>query len=436
MIDSYSKVTFAILASLLPANPGFGSETDVGSRAGHAYHRFLHDTDCSIAADTRVVHYPTIHRDASQAESFTLVLKDVDFEFDPVLVQSGFNFVQFIKQHRKAAVFSEAYWTSEMVDENRDTRKDLRRLADGALRRLPDLVDQDFIYSYSVRRIKSVLLKADEIADLDSTTESLLDAMTGADVAFVVGIVDDLYPTTALGSVDEVFARFFAYHDLVDPTATVAELDTQLRGLAREYNLAEDPEEHSGIKSRFSAVQLRKMKVEKVIHDSVFFWREYLLLRSVRELLEDPKNQDRLVVLSYGAAHDFSDEFADYAFQALPMACSVSFDSVPAIHRFLFLVRMADNNRNLDELALLHSEIVADWAGLSESDIQLYLAFREFQLDVELAKGAIDEQMRDAMVARIGEAPLAHLDSELTTRKAPVEEQIRRAFDTYIAVYR
>lgn len=435
MIDSYSKVTFAILASLLPANPGLGSETDVGSRAGHAYHRFLHDTDCSIAADTRVVHYPTIHRDASQAESFTLVLEDADFEFDPVLVQSGFNFVQFIKRHRKAAVFSEAYWTSEMVDEYRDTRKHLRRLADGALRGLPDLVDQDFIYRYSVRRIKSVLLKADEIADLDSTTESLLDAMTGADVAFVVGIVDDLFPTTTLGSVDEVFARFFGYHDLVDPTATVAELDTELRRLAREYNLAEDPEERSGIKSRFSAVQLRKMKVEKVIHDSVFFWREYLLLRSVRELLEDP-NQDRLVVLSYGAAHDFSDEFADYAFQALPMACSVSFDSAPAIHRFLFLVRMADYSRNLDELALLHSEIVAEWAGLSESDVQLYLAFREFQLDVELAKGAIDEQMRDAMLARIGEAPLEHLESELRTRQGPVEGRIDRAFDTYVGVYR
>lgn len=26
--------------------------------------------------------------------------------------------------------------------------------------------------------------------------------------------------------------------------------------------------------------------------------------------------------------------------------------------------------------------------------------------------------------------------TELTTRKAPVEEQIQRAFDTYIAVYR
>ena len=57
-------------------------------------------------------------------------------------------------------------------------------------------------------------------------------------------------------------------------------------------------------------------------------------------------------------------------------------------------------------------------------------------MELQLANGAIDEKMRDAMRARIGEAPLAHLESELTTRKAPVEEQIQRAFDTYIAVYR
>ena len=364
-----------------------------------------------------------------------MALKDADIEFDPVLVQSGFNFVRFIKRHREAAVFSEAYWTSEMVDEYRDTRKDLRRIADlGASRVAHSRAQRDFFYSYNVRRIKNVLMKADGIADLDSTTESLFDAMTGADVAFLVGIIKDLYPTTTLGSVDEVYARFFGYHDLVDPIATVAELDTQLRRIAREYNLADDLEERTRIKSAFSAVQLRKLKVEKVIHDSVFFWREYLLFRSVREFLGDPKNQDRLVVISYGAGHDFSDEFADYAFQALPMACSVSFDSVPAIHRFLFLERMAHYKSN--ELTLLHSEIFDVWAGLSESDIQLYLAFREFQLDVQLANGAIDEQMRDAMLARIGEAPLEHLESELATRRAPVEEQIQRAFDTYIAVYR
>ncbi|MDE0177203.1 MAG: hypothetical protein OXP36_01285 [Gammaproteobacteria bacterium] len=181
---------------------------------------------------------------------------------------------------------------------------------------------------------------------------------------------------------------------------------------------------------------MRKFKVEKVVHDSVFFWREYLLLRSVREFLEMQGDKDGLIVISYGAGHDFSDEFVDYDFQVLPMACSVSFDSIGAIHRVVFLVRMAQHTDDRGRLAVIHSEIVERWAGLNEADIEQYVAFRKHGLDWQLADGAIDERMRDALLARIREAPLEHLRSELTVRGASVATRIERAFETYIAAYR
>ena len=421
----------------LPANPGSGSEADDGSRAGDAFHRFLHDTDCSIAKDTRVVHYPTMHRDASQAEQLTLVWKDADYEFDELLVTSGFNFVRFIKPHRRvAAVFSEAHWTSGMVDEYRETRRTMRVISN----RAPQIGQQfpgqrELLHSYDLRRIRSTLMKADEIADLDSTTSSLLEALTGADVAFMAGIIDDLFPSTTLGSVEEVFARFYAYYDLTeDPTVTVAKLDSQLRTLASRYNMADG--EQAEVESEFAALQLRKLKIEKILHDAVFFWREYLLFRSVKEFLDDPRNQDRLVVISYGAGHDFSDEFKDYAFQTLPMACSISFDSVPPVGRFLFLVRMAEYRKAPEELAVLRLLIVDQWPDLSDSDIETYVAYREFQLDQQLARGVIDKRIHTAVLERIREEPLEHLKSELATRQAPVEELIQRAFDTYISVHR
>ena len=415
-----------------------GVEPDTGAGASNAFQRFLRETDCSIAKGTRIVHYPTVH--PAPFAPITVVSKDADYEFDPILVESGFNFVQFVKRHRDAIVFSESYWTSDMVDELRETRRALRRASDQSTAMwssaafVPPLLRDG---SYNIRRIKNALMEADAVSDLDSTTKSLFEAFTGADVALVTGIIDDLLPSTTLGSVSEVFARFFAYHDLVgDPNEIIGDLHTQLRRIAKEYNQADGPEARARIKSEFSAVQLKKLKVEKVVHDSVFFWREYLLLRSVREFVEKRGNRDGLVVISYGAAHDFSDEFVDYEFQVLPMLCSVSFASLAAIHRVVFLVRMAQHTDDRARLAVIHSEIVERWSGLSEFDVEGYVAFRKHQLDRQLFDGAIDDRMHEALLTRIGEAPREHLESELAARRAPVATRIERAFETYIAAYR
>ncbi|MDE0177202.1 MAG: hypothetical protein OXP36_01280 [Gammaproteobacteria bacterium] len=204
-----ASVAVAIAGCLFSIMPCIGFEPETGASTSSAFQRFLRETDCSIAKGTRIVHYPTVH--PAPGAPLALVLKDADYEFDPILVESGFNFVQFVKRRRNAVVFSEAYWTSNMVDEYREVRRALRRASDQSTASLASAAFVPWLLrdgSYNIRRIKKVLMETDEVRDLDATTKSLFETLTGADVAFVTGIIDDLLPSTTLGSVGEVFARF------------------------------------------------------------------------------------------------------------------------------------------------------------------------------------------------------------------------------------
>ena len=169
-------------------------KTEGKDLSNHPFHNTLHGTDCSIPEGTEVVHYPMMHpippgihnlseESADQLEALLDVKKAISY--------SSFNFVKLVEQHPSALIFSEMAWTQEM----------LHMIYHG----MEIKKENNELFSKFPVHIKSV----DSYENLNSDSLEVLSQSTGVFAAILANVVNRIYPSTMMSSIEEILASYW-----------------------------------------------------------------------------------------------------------------------------------------------------------------------------------------------------------------------------------
>ena len=325
----------------------------------HPFYNTLHGTDCSIPEGTEVVHYPMIHPISPGTHS--LSEENVD-QFKKLLdikknvSYSSFNFIKLIEQYPSALVFSEAAWTQnmlEMIYQGIEVKKE----------------DSELFREFSAY-IKSV----DSYENLNSDSLEILSQSTGVLAAIIAGVIGEVFPSTTISSIEEVPASYWEKYsiDALSVSEKMNYLAQRVLKLSGQFSKETDEVKKKKLKEMIYHIYREQHHLMKLQFDYLFTYREGLLFESVESVINQPDNNNRLAVINYGAAHNFSDDFKYYNFYTLPYACTMS-ESYFSSHQFTILligmygqIATIDLTDKEDILEVLFSEIMNRINHLSE----------------------------------------------------------------------
>lgn len=303
------------------------------SESGQALYNALYSKDCSIPEGTQILHYPMMHRMFVDRGEILQHFKD-RFNVEETVAFSQWRLLQLIRQHPNALLFEESVWTERL---------------------------SDFIPSTEYEILEN-LQSAESYKDLKSVSKQAL--YNGASVlALHLNFTERLYPTTLLSSYFEVFSSYWESVEK-DPKLVldgISELPTEMMNIAMQYRQEESEDRRQQIKKSFHVLFEEFVNLRNLMMGMIIEWREHLLFESVHQTLNEEANQDRMVIVAYGGAHDFSDNFRDYNFYTLPYSCSIFNTDVISPSDVLFVASMFDmNNGATEEIKYILSEFVLD----------------------------------------------------------------------------
>lgn len=287
------------------------------SEKDRSFYNALYSTDCSIPEGTQVLHYPMLHMDSSnRIKNLEEVLR---FEVRENISRSQWKLVQLIHQYPDVLLFDEKFTFKREADSaHEDFDKTLNNIRDS--------------YSPPIANLGQTIL--DDIASAKSF--EALSALSkkalyygGSGVALHLNDIKHVYPVTPLSSLDEMSARYWESVNMSSGNAElrVSEIDNEINSLNEQFEKAKS------IGNRVDMLQivltLKDLSNElrhlyEVFNGRIFDFqfRENLLAESVHHTLNDKANEDKMVLIAYGAGHDLSDNFKEYSFYRLPYSCS------------------------------------------------------------------------------------------------------------------
>ncbi len=384
--------------------------------SNHPFYNTLHGTDCSIPEGTEVVHYPMFHRISKRIFGFSEQDKTTIEEVMNVhenVSYSSFNFIQMIKQHPTALVFSEAAWTQEMVDKVRfdDNKKTIEYLlgedkdgksgyagsdasdeyTSGDEGGESDYVDDigdgtsgvESQISSTVNEVLENIKIANSYEELSQDSIKVLSQLTGVEAAFFTSVIEEFYPATTFVSgtsvkeFKEVYLEMYGT-DSLSVAEHLISFQQRILDLSDQFNQETDQVKKIELKEKMYQIYRSMLNLSKLSEvDFIFSYREQLLLESVENVISQPDNKGRLVVINYGAAHNFSDDFKDYNFYTLPYVCTLPQSLVSSNQFTLILIGiytqtvMANLQDKEDVLSILRTEIINRLNHLSEENQEL-----------------------------------------------------------------
>ena len=326
----------------------------------HPFYNTLYGTDCSIPEGTEVVHYPMIHPMNPQVLHLSEESADrleTLFDSKAAISYSSFNFLKLVEQYPSALVFSESFWTQDMVETFYTAFKGRQ-----------EQEDNEFFDEFSY--IKSV----DSYEDLHSDSLKLLSQLTGVQVSIITDVINEVYPATTMSSLEEVPTSYWEKYDT--DALSVSEKMTYLQKralvLSDQFNKETNKVKKNKLKEMAYQTYKEVYDLMKLQFDYLMNYREKLLFKSVENVISQLDNSNRLVIINYGAAHNFSDDFRYYNFYTLPYSCTMS-PSYLDSHQFtIILIGMYGQFSTINSkdkknvLSILFSEIMDRVNHLSE----------------------------------------------------------------------
>ena len=107
--------------------------------------------------------------------------------------------------------------------------------------------------------------------------------------------------------------------------------------LSGQFSKETDEVKKKKLKEMIYHIYREQHHLMKLQFEYLFTYREGLLFESVESVINQPENNNRLAVINYGAAHNFSDDFKYYNFYTLPYACTIS-EPYLSSHQFTILL--------------------------------------------------------------------------------------------------
>ena len=328
--------------------------------SNHPFYNTLHGTNCSIPEGTEVVHYPMIH--PMSREIHHLSEENADqlvtlFDFEKAVSYSSFNFLKLVEKHPSALIFSEMAWTQEMLNVIYQGIEEKR--------------ESNELFSDFPVHIKSV----DSYEALNSEDSlEVLSQSTGVFAAILANVVNKIYPSTMMSSIEEISASYWGKYDIgaLSVSEKMSYLAQRVLKLSGQFSKETDEVKKKKLKEMIYHIYREQHHLMKLQFDYLFTYREGLLFESVENVINQPDNNNRLAVINYGAAHNFSDDFKYYNFYTLPYACTIS-ESYLSSHQFTILligiyeqIAIIDLTDKEDILEILFSEIMNRINHLSE----------------------------------------------------------------------
>ena len=327
-INKILIVVLSFLFNIFVVAQNLQNTTDL-SQEDPYWHNAFYNTDCSIPEGTQILHYPMIHRYPEDNQPLTKILLQ---DIEESVSLSQWRLLQLHHQYPNALVFSEQLWSEQganainnhpyphqliAIDEIHQNLTNSEVATPSSKDFQDNLDERHFNLLNRIRNAKS-------FEELDPISKRVLYEAGGSLTALGLELIDRLYPTTLYSSSVEVFDEYWKSIDQ-DPTQverTIHQLHQEMMTVAGTYHQAKSEKERNQVEESFHTLFTEKENWLDLQRELLFDWREQLLYESVVQVLNQDLNKDKMVIISYGAAHDFSDEFKDYHFYRLPAFCS------------------------------------------------------------------------------------------------------------------
>jgi len=380
----------AMAQGVSSSNQGLQNVQNNLSESGQAFYNALYSKDCSIPEGTQILHYPMIHQTSIDNESVQRF--KAEFNVEEAVAFSQWRLLQLIRQHPNALVFAESISTEEVANSTGDlSMRVLRNVYcqdesahpydicssydgdEGFLEYFWKEMKREWYGSYLRAYYPSTYKDLENVQDAQSYDEitSLNKKVLyyGASLlAVALGLVERLYPVTLMSSLSEIFPDYWKSVEK-DPKLVLdrmTELPTEMMDTAMQYRQEESEDRRQQIKESFRVLFEEFVNLQNLVMGMVLEWREQLLFESVHQTLSERDHQDKMVIIAYGAGHDFSDDFKDYNFYALPYSCSlfntnaISPLDVFVVSMFYMMNSDAEENTILSQFVLDHLDYFSD----------------------------------------------------------------------------
>ena len=375
-----------------------------------AFYNTLYSKDCSVPEGTQILHYPTVHKaPANFPPIFTA------FELDKIVSLSQWQMLQLIRQHPNALVFSELFWTEESslsaVDYFNRVVGHVYYNQQASVSESVNENNEDLFSEFmKVRRqVLEELKTAKSFEELDETNKNIL-YYGGSIVALSLGIIDRLYPTTLLSSEDEALNQYWMNinKDPEQVQQRVEEINAELMDIALRYKQEESVIKQNQLKESFRVLFEEKRYLISLNKDMVSTWRERLLFESVRKTLMENSNQDKMVIITYGVAHDFSDDFKDYNFYKMPYSCSfLDRDNMSAENLVLLIANLL-GIKDQSQRNMLSRFLYDSVQNMSEDSLQpIFSFYKQFG-----ANTIVDEEIHVELIREVLIGMIQHLSHQ------------------------
>ena len=358
-----SKFLFIVLI-MLKTDGIFSQNNSINSSSQEApLYNTLYGTDCSIPRGVQFVHYPMVHPVQFAMtpfwKSFFRSGKITDDFVDHEIAYSSFHFIQLIKQYPASVVFDEMLIGKEEKVFYRKLR--YQYMVYGipiAQRFFPSIYKFDDLMD-SLWRIKN----AGSYEELGSKEINILSRSTGGITAYILGLLNRLYPVTLLSD-SEFEALYFGSNGMASLFIDRRNLVNHLISLANKFNAFDNEMKKEKIKQDFSFYYQKLTQLLQQFSYYMIQWREQALFDfAVNIRMRNRRFFNKPIVIAFGAAHDFADDFAGKSFYTLPLSCTLLPDSIKTLIK-IAVIRYLSEESEFNR-AILRQFIEQQWNSMS-----------------------------------------------------------------------
>ena len=341
-----SKFLFIVFI-ILKANGTFSQDhSNSPSLQEIPLYNTLYGTDCSIPKGVQFVHYPMAHPVQFFMTHFWKNLfrsgKTINDFVNYEIAYSSFHFIQLIKQYPASVVFDEMLIGREETILYKNFRDQYMTYNIPIAQRVfPDIYKFDDLID-SLWKIKN----GESYEQLGPKEINILSRSTGGITAYILSLLNHLYPVTFLphSEFEEIYFGSNGVDSLFDDRK---DLVNHLISLTNRFNAFDPSPLVSSFVSfkQFNTLSDNKIKKGKIKQDFYVYyqkliqlfrkfsyymiqWREQALFDFVFSEVEKRRLLNKPIIIAFGAAHDFADNFAGKSFYTLPLSCTLPSDSL------------------------------------------------------------------------------------------------------------
>lgn len=370
-INMPKKFLFIVLV-ILKTNGIFSQDNSINfSFQENPLYNTLYGTDCSIPRGVRFVHYPMLHPSQLYMAPFWKKLfrgGEAEESFiDHETAYSSFLFIQLIKQNPSSVVFDEMLIGREEAVLYRNLRWQYQYMTYGApiaQRFFPDIYERYSGLMDVLWRIKN----AGSYEQLGPKEINILSRSTGAAAAYILGLLNRLYPVTFLSDIEfaDIYFSSNGFNSFDSFWYDRKIFVNHLISLTNRFNNSDDEAEKEEIKQDFYFYYKELTRLLRQLSYYMLQWREQAAVDfAVNAVRKTRKRRffNKPAVIAFGAAHDFTDNFAGKSFYTLPLSCALLPDSPKTLLQIAVVRYLAEESELNQEI--LRQFIKNQWSRMS-----------------------------------------------------------------------